>query len=33
LLDSAKLKENLRLKLVDSKVYKSGSVLLRYLKP
>ena len=33
LLDSASLQENLRLKLVDSKVYKSGSVLLRYLKP
>jgi dihydrofolate reductase len=33
LLDGARLRENLRLKLVDSKVYKSGSILLHYVKP
>ena len=33
LLDGVSLQENLRLKLVESKVYKSGSVLLHYVKP
>jgi dihydrofolate reductase len=33
LLDGVRLQENLRLKLVESKVYESGSVLLHYVKP
>jgi dihydrofolate reductase len=33
LLDGASLREAFRLKLVESKVYKSGSVLLHYVKP
>jgi dihydrofolate reductase len=32
LLESANLQEQLRLKLVESKAFKSGCVLLRYLK-
>jgi len=33
LLDRVSLRERLRLKLVESKILKSGSVALRYLKP
>src|SRR5436190_11645858 len=33
LLDGVSLPERLQLKLVDSKVFKSGCVALRYLKP
>jgi dihydrofolate reductase len=33
LMEGISLQEKLRLKLVESKTFKSGSVLLRYLKP
>ena len=33
LLEGVNLAEKLRLKLVESKIFKSGSVALRYLKP
>jgi dihydrofolate reductase len=33
LMEGVSLQEKLRLKLVESKVFKSGSVLLRYSKP
>ena len=33
LMEGVSLPEKLRLKLVESKVFKSGSVVLRYLKP
>jgi hypothetical protein len=32
LLNGASLQEKLRLKLVESKIFKSGCVALRYLK-
>jgi dihydrofolate reductase len=33
LFEGLRLQEKLRLKLAESKTYKSGSVLLHYLKP